>query len=221
MSMGRQRKGFTLVAVVVLIALMALLGGLLLSALSRGHSREYGRIQLCKSNIKQLGLAMSLYSSDFGGVYPTCGLSLTVGKDNLRGLGSLCLLYPDYVNAKKIFRCASTKDDPCSAEVGLRIDPILGLITAQPAGCSYAYDSQKPPQADPGTAIAADRHDPKNRLRNSPNHGNTGQNVLYYDGHVEWGPTPRVSLDNDHIWAHWDYRPGPNVLACSDSYITQ
>ena len=217
--MARPTKGFTLLELLVVVTIIALLVGLLLPAMAR--ARGEARKAVCKSNMKNFGLAISMYSNDYNEVYPTRGLGLTVGVDDLRGLGSMCLLYDSYITAKRIFQCPSTTDNASDLLVGLNMDRAQGLITAKPAGNSYAYDSQKPPQADPGTAIAADRHDPNNRLRNSPNHGNAGQNVLYYDGHVEWAPTPNAGLNNDHIWAHWDYRPGPNVLACSDSYITQ
>ena len=90
----------------------------------------------------------------------------------------------------------------------------------QTAGCSYAYDSQTgpPKTTDPGVAIAADKPDPANRLRNSPNHRNTGQNVLYLDGHVEWGPTRNVGLGHDDIF---NAREMGKPLSYSDSYITQ
>ena len=215
--MRRLIKGFTLIELLVVIAIIAILAGMLLPALAR--AREEARKAVCKSNVKQIGLAISMYSNDFEEFYPTCGLNMTAGNaDDLRGLGSLCLLYDQYITAKKIFKCPSTTDDPNNLDIGLNIDRTVGLISAHPAGCSYAYDSQKGKLSDPMTAIAADKRGEDNRLRNSTNHGNTGQNVLYYDGHVEWGPTRNVGINNDDIW--W-YIGSATVLSYTDTYITQ
>ena len=217
MDARHRMKGFTLLELIVVIAMIAavaLVAGMLLPARSRATSRYWW----CKSNMKQIGLAIGMYTNDFGGSNPTRGLNLTVGTDDLRALGSLSLLYDQYITAREIFRCPKTRDDPCSGRVGLNIDPAIGLITARPAGCSYAYDSQKGPLTPPEAAIASDKPYPPNRLLNSPNHQNVGQNVLYFDGHVNWSPTPRAGWNNDHIWFCQD-ETAP--LSYSDSYVTQ
>ena len=210
-------SSFTREELIVLFVVFGILAGLLLPAL-RGTGASHARRSICKSNLKQIGLAFAMYASDFGGHYPTKGRGLVVGRDDLRGLGSLSLLYDSYMPSRKVFKCPSASDDPTSKEVGFWLDPELGLVTARPGGCSYAYDSQKGPTTNAAVAIAADKPDPADLKINSPNHDNTGQNVLFFDGHVEWAPNVYAGLDNDHIWLP---QAQGAVLAYSDSYLTQ
>ena len=222
-SERREGRAFTLLELLLVVTVIAIVAGLVLPLLTR--ARCEARQAVCKSMVKNLTLASSMYGNDHDEFYPTRGLDLTVGRDDLRGLGSLCLLYNRYLTAKKVFKCPSTNDDPENLTVGMNIDPVVGLVTATPAGCSFAYDSQKGKLSDPRMkplvgqiAVFADKPDPLNRLRNSPNHRNTGQNVGFYDCHVGWCPTPNVGLNRDPIYTT---QTAGRVLSYTDSYLTQ
>src|SRR6266498_3402800 len=56
-------SGFTLIELLVVIAIIAILAALLLPALSSAKSAAQST--QCKSNLKQLGLALNMYVSDF------------------------------------------------------------------------------------------------------------------------------------------------------------
>ena len=208
--MKRLWKGFTLIELLVVIAIIAILAGMLLPALAR--AREDARKAVCKSNLKQVGLAVNMYSNDYEECYPTKGWNAGSAVAT-RALGSLTLLYDQYISAKKIFKCPSTDDNPKG---------LTTTTTLTPTMCSYAYDSQKQILSDPGTAITSDKNRTNstspNTTRNSTNHDNTGQNILFYDGHVEWAPTRNAGLDGDNIWAGTFTGTG---LGLSDTLLIQ
>lgn len=58
--------GFTLVELLVVVAVVSILAALLLPALAR--SRSAARATVCTSNLRQVGLATQLYWDDHGGV---------------------------------------------------------------------------------------------------------------------------------------------------------
>lgn len=63
-----RRGAFTLVELLVVVAVIALLLGMLLPALSR--AREQGRLMICLSNARDITMAANSYASDNDGTWP-------------------------------------------------------------------------------------------------------------------------------------------------------
>jgi prepilin-type N-terminal cleavage/methylation domain-containing protein len=64
-----KRKSFTLVELLVVMAVIGILASMILGALS--VAKEKAKSISCKNNLKQIGLGMNLYINDYNGAYPT------------------------------------------------------------------------------------------------------------------------------------------------------
>lgn len=62
------RKGFTLIELMIVIAIIAILAAILVPNFIR--ARAQGQVTSCKSNLKNIGTACEMYATDNAGRYP-------------------------------------------------------------------------------------------------------------------------------------------------------
>ncbi len=85
MNTSRRNRGFTIIELLVVVAIIALLVGMLLPAI--GKARDTARVNVSKNNLRQVGIALKTYAADWG------DRQVTYVRDNLGQYGGNVQIY--------------------------------------------------------------------------------------------------------------------------------
>ncbi len=137
------RLGFTLIELLVVIAIIALLAAMLLPTLARGKAAA--KSAACKSNLRQLGIALTLYVGDYD-KYPGNGIvyfgEVFIGFSGPAGMRWLkpYLVERHDPDSRYNVNPSMLTVLHCPAEKPLQPGPYGGLSGATPPDSDYGYN---------------------------------------------------------------------------------
>lgn len=173
------KAAFTLVELLIVVALMVIMYVMLMSFGSETHQRS--QKELCARNMQKIYLAMQIYANDYG-VYPRSTNAQTSEQ-------VLNPLVPKYTVDTSLFICPGGRDRAIPAGAPLTQSKI-----------SYAYYMGRDTNSGPGDFLMSDRQintlskDTNDQVFSlngrgpGNNHHKYGGNVLFCDGSVQDTP---------------------------------
>jgi prepilin-type N-terminal cleavage/methylation domain-containing protein len=192
---SRGCRGFTLLELLVVMAIIAVLAALLLPTI--GKARERAKRTVCTSNLRQLGSAMLMYTSDHKGRLPNANPPNSVG-DYAATNQVLVALNDIYVKSPPVFHCPSDPDETVP-------DKITNADYTLPNSARQSYDfysiwwlPEKGPKLPniKEAPLAWDLDGGNSNSDRYQNHGSKGGFVVYGDGHVDWEDEREWDGDN-------------------------
>lgn len=202
--------GFTLVELLVVIAVIAVLAAILFPVFAR--ARENARRTACGSNLKQIGLAILQYVQDYDECYPIYrppGVASGVtnfGDPALKdGPNPLLGILPYTGNNRDIYICPSVPKDTVSLPPTTLSDTSyfgnevaegrhVAVLTS-PTHLVFLHEwfqrsrafYERPRKVVTGSVVTYDYwHDSTGAKETYNNTHFNGGSILYYDGHAKW-----------------------------------
>jgi prepilin-type N-terminal cleavage/methylation domain-containing protein/prepilin-type processing-associated H-X9-DG protein len=224
-----QRKAFTLVEMLVVIAIIALLSTLIIYSVSKAVSSS--RSAACAANLRQIGAALQLFTADNNGSFYIKPNEDIFGK-NAKWYHTL-LPYIPYKSAssqdKNVFLCPSDNrklGDKCSYGINVYYDSgqgkaiPLAALTGGPSKVIYCGDSGQSQfvswdigwKSNTPTKCAKVEYRHLGKSRNQTVPYNSAQevkdqrgaaNFLFFDGHVESLRDDQLTEEQFKGYSNW------------------
>lgn len=190
-----KRDCFTLIELLIVIGVIAILAGLLMPALNkaRGQANKIA----CRSNLRQIGLAIQNYTDDFKGVFPRVAVMKSIETDPEIPAIQEVLAQQIGGENSKVFRCPS--DRGISGIVGVFTDEDEDSDEVTSTNFNYAGSNGKSDFENEGSSYEFNTWLAGRRMTNRsrsmlmhdlrPYHGPAGKigscNYLFADGRVD------------------------------------
>ncbi len=148
-SLSSRSHGFTLIELLTVIAIIAVLAGLIFPVFltARGKARE----TVCFSNLRQVGLSVSMYAQDNDGLYPYAldpadrytpiiWSAFPSFQHDIPTIGMVHEVLQPYAKSKEIFHCPADTGFDTEDFTGLPLDATPSSF--QKFGTSYYYRTE-------------------------------------------------------------------------------
>jgi len=195
-----RRTGFTLIELLVVIAIIAILAAILFPVFAR--AREKARQTSCLSNVKQLGMGMYMYTSDYDECTPIAysGVNWWNGTWKER-------IYP-YVKNYQLYNCPSKKTaDPPTGTGIYGINAYIGEAVAYVSLAQITMPAETFALGENGDGDWV--IEPNGNYWPTPpwtdtgwvkEIHNNGSNFAFLDGHGKWLTMSDSHKNNLYLW---------------------
>jgi len=186
----QRMRGFSLIELLVVTAIIAMLASMLLPALAK--AREVARKAKCISNLRQIGMALHMYAEDNGEYFPHVHQGPTYTDTAMTSSQEWWEFLEPYSNG--IYDYMKCPSDPHRDEAGIESYIFNGMFAFGKKIGQVKMTSERiivSERADEGGALThqgypAWKTHAEWRSSTKENRHGDGSNYLFVDGHVKW-----------------------------------